>query len=95
MTESPDLRFLLLPLPEFALLPFGGFLDKLRFSADDEDYSRQRYCAWTILGLQPGHVLSSSGAALRITGQPLRAHPIPFLSSPLARCPPLPFAQAA
>ena len=22
----PDLRFLLLPLPEFALLPFGGFL---------------------------------------------------------------------
>ena len=25
----------------------------------------------------------------------LRAHPIPFLSSPLARCPPLPFAQAA
>ena len=65
MAESPDLRFLLLPLPEFALLPFGGFLDKLRFSADDEDYSRQRYCAWTILGLQPGHVLSSSGAALR------------------------------
>lgn len=44
MAESPDLRFLLLPLPEFALLPFGGFLDKLRFSADDEDYSRQRYC---------------------------------------------------
>lgn len=66
MTASPDLRFLLLPLPEFALLPFGGFLDKLRFSADDEDYSRQRYCAWTIVGLQPGHVTSSSGAALAI-----------------------------
>ena len=70
MAESPDLRFLLLPLPEFALLPFGGFLDKLRFSADDEDYSRQRYCAWTILGLQPGHVPSSSGAALRIEATP-------------------------
>ncbi|WP_161864300.1 MULTISPECIES: helix-turn-helix domain-containing protein [Pseudomonas] len=70
MSESPDLRFLLLPLPEFALLPFGGFLDKLRFSADDEDYSRQRYCAWTILGLQPGHVSSSSGAALRIEVTP-------------------------
>jgi transcriptional regulator GlxA family with amidase domain len=66
----PDLRFLLLPLPEFALLPFGGFLDKLRFSADDEDYSRQRYCAWRILGLQPGHVASSSGAALRIEATP-------------------------
>lgn len=66
----PDLRFLLLPLPEFALLPFGGFLDKLRFSADDEDYSRQRYCAWTLLGLAPGHVTSSSGAAVRIEATP-------------------------
>lgn len=70
MAASPDLRFLLLPLPEFALLPFGCFLDKLRFSADDEDYSRQRYCTWTILGLQPGHVLSSSGAALRVEATP-------------------------
>ncbi|MFI8983017.1 GlxA family transcriptional regulator [Ectopseudomonas khazarica] len=70
MSQRPDLRFLLLPLPEFALLPFGGFLDKLRFSADDEDYSRQRYCTWTILGLQPGHVSSSSGAALRVEATP-------------------------
>lgn len=36
-TPVPDIRFLLLPLPEFAMLPFGGFLDKLRFAADDED----------------------------------------------------------
>ncbi|MGG2398815.1 GlxA family transcriptional regulator [Pseudomonas sp. SH1-B] len=71
MSQRPDLRFLLLPLPEFALLPFGGFLDKLRFSADDEDYSRQRYCTWTIVGLQPGHVPSSSGAALRIEATPV------------------------
>jgi transcriptional regulator GlxA family with amidase domain len=63
---TPDIRFLLLPLPEFALLPFGGFLDKLRFTADDEDYSRQRYCSWTILGLEPGHVVSSSGAAVQV-----------------------------
>ncbi|MND43433.1 HTH-type transcriptional regulator CdhR [compost metagenome] len=62
----PDIRFLLLPLPEFALLPFGGFLDKLRFTADDEDYSRQRYCSWTILGLEPGHMVSSSGAAVQV-----------------------------
>ena len=62
----PDLRLLLVPLPEFALLPFGGFLDKLRFSADDEDYSRQRYCTWAVLGLVPGTVLSSSGAALQV-----------------------------
>lgn len=64
--SGPDVRFLLLPLPEFSLLPFGGFLDKLRFTGDDEDYSRQRYCSWTILGLEPGHVVSSSGAAVQV-----------------------------
>ncbi len=45
VVARPDVRFLLLPLPEFALLPFGGFVDKLRFSADEADRSRQRYCS--------------------------------------------------
>ncbi|MHC6225318.1 GlxA family transcriptional regulator [Pseudomonas sp. X10] len=62
----PDIRLLILPLPEFALLPLGAFLDKLRFSADDEDYSRQRYCSWTLVGLTPAPVFSSSGAALQV-----------------------------
>lgn len=63
---TPDLRLLILPLPEFALLPFGAFLDKLRFSADDEDYSRQRYCSWRILGLDAEPLVSSSGAVLQV-----------------------------
>jgi transcriptional regulator GlxA family with amidase domain len=62
----PDLRLLILPLPEFALLPFGAFLDKLRFSADDEDYSRQRYCSWRVLGLDGAPVMSSSGAVVQV-----------------------------
>ncbi|MFJ4394954.1 GlxA family transcriptional regulator [Pseudomonas sp. NPDC089396] len=62
----PDIRLLILPLPEFALLPFGAFLDKLRFSADDEDYSRQRYCAWTLGSLTGEPVMSSSGAVLQV-----------------------------
>jgi transcriptional regulator GlxA family with amidase domain len=66
----PDVRFLLLPLPEFALLPFGGFLDKLRFTGDEEDYSRQRYCKWKILGSDAGHVQSSSGVAVQIEVTP-------------------------
>ncbi|GIZ10826.1 GlxA family transcriptional regulator [Pseudomonas sp. NCCP-436] len=70
MYQTPILRFLLLPLPEFALLPFGGFLDTLRFSADDEDYSRQRYCTWCISGLQAGQVQASSGAALQVEAVP-------------------------
>lgn len=63
---APDVRLLILPLPEFTLLPFGGFLDKLRFSADDEDYSQQRYCRWDIVGLKPGTVTSSSGIEITI-----------------------------
>ena len=60
----PDLRLLLLPLPGFALLPFGAFVDKLRFSADEEDHSRQRYCTWTLLGLDGRAVASSSGVSV-------------------------------
>ncbi|QXH44209.1 helix-turn-helix domain-containing protein [Pseudomonas xanthosomatis] len=75
---TPDLRLLILPLPEFALLPLGAFLDKLRFSADDEDYSRQRYCAWTVLGLDSAPLAASSGAMLQVEVTPAqvdwRAH---------------------
>jgi len=63
---SPDVRFLLLPLPEFSMLQFGGFLDKLRFSADEADYSQQRHCTWQILGANSGSVTSSSGAAVEV-----------------------------
>ncbi|MDR2308529.1 MAG: helix-turn-helix domain-containing protein [Paucimonas sp.] len=63
---TPDLRLLILPLPAFALLPFGAFLDKLRFSADDEDYSRQRYCRWQVLGLDEQALVSSSGAVVQV-----------------------------
>jgi transcriptional regulator GlxA family with amidase domain len=66
----PDIRFLLLPLPEFTMLPFGGFLDKLRFTADEEDYSRQRYCTWRIFGVDPGYVESSSGVAVQVEVTP-------------------------
>lgn len=65
-TFAADVRFLLLPLPEFNMLPFGGFLDKLRFSADEEDYSQQRYCQWDIAGLSTGSLLSSSGVSIDI-----------------------------
>ncbi|PAV71794.1 hypothetical protein WR25_19874 [Diploscapter pachys] len=67
---APDLRLLILPLPEFALLPFGAFLDKLRFSADDEDYSRQRYCRWTVIGLDLAPVPCSSGAMVQVEATP-------------------------
>ncbi|NUW75178.1 helix-turn-helix domain-containing protein [Vibrio mediterranei] len=67
MTASPDhtdVRFLLVVLDQFNMLPFGGFLDKLRFSADEEDYSQQRYCQWNISSLKHGTITSSSGVAV-------------------------------
>ncbi len=69
-TVMPDVRFLLLPLPEFTMLPFGGFVDKLRFSADEEDYSQQRYCTWQILGLTHERIVSSSGVAIEVQVTP-------------------------
>lgn len=58
--SQADAGFLLLPLPGFALLPFGGFLDKLRFSSDDEDLSQQRDCRWQILGNEAGARVAAS-----------------------------------
>lgn len=63
---APEMRVLLLPLPAFALLPFGGFVDKLRFTADEEDYSRQRYCTWQVLGLDAGEIVASSGVGVGV-----------------------------
>ncbi|MCF1428026.1 MAG: helix-turn-helix domain-containing protein [Shewanella sp.] len=56
---------LLVPMPDFNLLPFAGFLDKLRFSADDEDYSRHTYCHWTIAGLNSESIRASCGAQIQ------------------------------
>jgi transcriptional regulator GlxA family with amidase domain len=74
MTNSEEVRFILLPLPEFNMLPFGGFLDKLRFSSDDADHSKQRYCSWKVCGIESeserdsesDHVISSSGVGVVI-----------------------------
>ncbi len=52
------------------MLPFGGFLDKLRFSADEADYSQQRHCAWRVLGLKPGFITSSTGIAINVQVTP-------------------------
>src|SRR3989344_5992950 len=68
--QRPDVRLLLMPLPDSALLPFGAFLDKLRFSADEADRSRQRYCAWTLMGVDSAPVVSSSGAQVTMEATP-------------------------
>lgn len=62
--EAPA-RFVLWPLPDFALFPFAGFLDKLRFSADEHDLSRQRRVQWTVVG-QAEWVRASCGVTVQV-----------------------------
>ena len=61
---SPDIRVGFVLSPSFTLLAFAGFVDALRYSADDGDGSRQIYCQWTILGASLDPVRSSCGAEI-------------------------------
>lgn len=70
MNDENGVRFLLIPLNNFNMLPFGGFLDKLRFSADEADNSQQRYCSWKILSHTKGLVVSSSGIPINVDLEP-------------------------
>ncbi|GKW17691.1 AraC family transcriptional regulator [Pectobacterium carotovorum subsp. carotovorum] len=61
---TPQVKFALLLMPGFSLLSVGGFLDKLRFSGDEEDYSRQLNCTWKLTALDNQPVTASCGAVL-------------------------------
>ena len=61
---KPDIRIGFVLSPRFTLLPFAGFIDTLRHSADDGDRSRQIYCHWKIVGPSLAPIASSCGAAI-------------------------------
>ncbi|WEF11769.1 helix-turn-helix domain-containing protein [Pectobacterium actinidiae] len=61
---TPQVKFVLLLMPGFSLLSVGGFLDKLRFSGDEEDYSRQLNCTWKLTALDNQPVTASCGVVL-------------------------------
>lgn len=61
---NEKLHFALLVMPGFSLLSLGAFIDKLRFSADDEDYSRQIHCSWCVTGLDALPVYSSANVSV-------------------------------
>ena len=42
----------IVPLPNFTLTAFAGFVDVLRLAADEGDRSRPRACTWTVLGAE-------------------------------------------
>ena len=63
-TVEPGIRVGFVLSPSFTLLPFAGFADTLRHSADEGNRSRQVHCQWTILGASMEPVRASCGAAV-------------------------------
>lgn len=61
---EPDVKFGFILSPKFTLLPFAGFLDTIRHSADEGDRSRQVYCHWSILGKNLAPIQSNCGAEI-------------------------------
>ena len=59
-------HFSLVVLPEFALLPYAGFMDKLRFSADEGDLSSHKYLTFKTYGASTTAVKASSGIELKV-----------------------------
>jgi len=62
---TPLLRVAILPLPNFTMLAFAGFLDTLRLAADDGDRSRQVLCKWSILSENRRPVKASNGVVIQ------------------------------
>jgi transcriptional regulator GlxA family with amidase domain len=63
-SDGPDLRVGFLLAPDFTLLAFSGFIDTLRLAADEGDRSRQRRCAWTVMGAGRQPVRASNGVVV-------------------------------
>lgn len=74
-------HFSLLLLPEFSLLPYASFLDKLRFSSDEADFSSQKYCSWTSYALDKDLVASSCGSMHKVTSLSNEDNLTPFYQS--------------
>ncbi|MFJ4027209.1 GlxA family transcriptional regulator [Paenarthrobacter sp. NPDC089989] len=67
------LRIGIAPTPDFTLLSLSCFVEFLRLSADERDYSRQLYCAWDLLSHDEQPILSSCGFPVtptRLFGDP-------------------------
>ncbi|MCP3732768.1 GlxA family transcriptional regulator [Sphingomonas sp. MG17] len=63
--HAPELRVGIIPLPNFTMLAFAGFIDTLRLAADEGDRSRQVRCAWTVMSEHRDAVAASNGVMLQ------------------------------
>jgi transcriptional regulator GlxA family with amidase domain len=60
-TQKARIRFGIVLLPNFTLTAFSGFVDMLRLSADEGDYSKPVRCSWSVIGETLSPVRASCG----------------------------------
>jgi transcriptional regulator GlxA family with amidase domain len=60
-TAKERIRFGIVLLPNFTLTAFSGFVDMLRLSADEGDYSKPVRCSWSVIGDTLAPVRASCG----------------------------------
>jgi transcriptional regulator GlxA family with amidase domain len=60
-TQKARIRFGIVLLPNFTLTAFSGFVDILRLSADEGDYSKPVRCSWSVIGETLSPVRASCG----------------------------------
>ncbi len=58
--EAP-LKVAIAPTPQFTLMSLAGFVEFLRLSADESDFSRQIYCSWDLLSHNLDPIIASCG----------------------------------
>lgn len=60
-SARPCIRFGIVLLPNFTLTAFSGFVDMLRLTADEGDFSKPVRCSWSVLGESLAPVRASCG----------------------------------
>ncbi|WP_322061074.1 GlxA family transcriptional regulator [Paraburkholderia sp. J63] len=85
IVPSPDaqpaerIRFGIVLLPNFTLTAFSGFVDMLRLSADDGDYSKPVRCSWRVIGETLAPVRASCGIQVTPWETFENAEPVDYL----------------
>ncbi len=64
---TPPLKVGIVATPDFTLMSLSCFVEYLRLAADEGDFSRQIYCAWSLLAQDRAPILSSCGIAMTPT----------------------------
>lgn len=61
------LRVGIAPTPDFTLMSLSCFVEFLRLSSDESDFSRKVYCSWDLLSCDQNLIYSSCGFGLKPT----------------------------